>query len=77
MAWWSDGPAVAPLLHRSLHNICFTSDAHRTEGGSMDTERRINLLEGALSRQQKNSAAADLKVSTLIGINTTMLAVLA
>ena len=43
----------------------------------MDTERRINLLEGALSRQQKNSAAADSKVSTLIGINTTMLAVLA
>ncbi len=43
----------------------------------MDTDRRINLMEGALSRQQKNNAAADTKVSTLIGINTTMLAVLA
>lgn len=43
----------------------------------MDVDRRINLMEGALSRQQKNNAAADTKVSTLIGINTTMLAVLA
>lgn len=43
----------------------------------MDTHRRIDLMEEALTRQVKTNAAADTKVSTLIGINTTMLAVLA
>jgi hypothetical protein len=43
----------------------------------MDTNRLIDLMEDALTRQQKTNSAADTKVSTLIGINTTMLAVLA
>ena len=43
----------------------------------MDTQRRIALMEDALTRQLKTNVAADTKVSTLIGINTTMLAVLA
>lgn len=43
----------------------------------MDTHRRIDLMEDALTRQLKTNIAADTKVATLIGINTTMLAVLA
>lgn len=43
----------------------------------MDTQRRIDLMEDALTRQLKTNIAADTKVATLIGINTTMLAVLA
>jgi hypothetical protein len=43
----------------------------------MDTQRRIGFMELALTRQLKTNFAADTKVSTLIGINTTMLAVLA
>lgn len=43
----------------------------------MDIQRRIAMMEAALTRQLKTNVAADTKVSTLIGINTTMLAVLA
>jgi hypothetical protein len=43
----------------------------------MDTQRRIGFMELALTRQLKTNFAADTKVSTLIGIDTTMLAVLA
>ena len=43
----------------------------------MDTQRRISIMELTLTRQLKTNVAADTKVSTLIGINTTMLAVLA
>ncbi|MBP1691190.1 MAG: hypothetical protein H6Q32_542 [Bacteroidetes bacterium] len=43
----------------------------------MQIERRISMMEQAFERQLKNSVAADTKVATYIGINTTMLAVLA
>ena len=43
----------------------------------MDTQSRIAMMEEVLTRQLKVSAIADTKVATLIGINTTMLAVLA
>ncbi len=43
----------------------------------MDTPRRITMMELTLTRQLKTNVAADNKVATLIGINTTMLAVLA
>jgi len=43
----------------------------------MELDQRIRMMEEILTRQLKVSANADTKVSTLIGINTTMLAVVA
>lgn len=43
----------------------------------MEIDRCIAMMEKAFERQLQNSVAADTKVETYIGINTTMLAVLA
>ena len=46
-------------------------------GKGMETKLRITLMEGLLTRHQKTNLAADTKVGTLLGIITTMLAILA
>jgi hypothetical protein len=43
----------------------------------METRLRISLMENLLTRHQKTNLAADTKVGTLLGIITTMLAILA
>jgi hypothetical protein len=43
----------------------------------MENKVRIALMEAMLNRHQKTNVAADGKVATLLGLNTTMLAILA
>ena len=43
----------------------------------MELAQRMAVMEEVFTRQLKASAIADTKVATLIGINTTMLAVMA
>jgi hypothetical protein len=46
-------------------------------GGTVDTRDRIKFMEATMERLLRTNNGADAKVATLVGMNTTMLAVLA